>query len=173
MKIFLIGFPGSGKTTIGKRLAAPIGFDFLDTDHYIERQRGTTVAQIFAETDETAFRQMEHDALCDLLQRDYAVISTGGGLPCHHDNMDLMLAGGKVVYLKTSPGALAARLMRSKTERPLIKGKTEEELKQYIEEKLTEREPVYNRAHIIVQTENFSMEQLLQSLHLMKADRNM
>ena len=80
----------------------------------------------------------------------------------------MMLACGKVVYLKTSPQDLARRLLHSHTERPLIKGKTEKELQQYIIEKLAEREIFYNRAHITVQTENLMLEELLRSLNLMK-----
>jgi len=169
MKIFLIGFMGSGKTTIGRRLAQMTGFDFVDTDLFIETQQGMTVAEIFASQGESAFRELERNILIDLLKRDYSVVSTGGGMPCHGDNMELMLAGGKVVYLKTSPHALSRRLIRPHSVRPLIKGKTETELQQYIINKLDEREPVYNRAHIVVQTENFSMEKLLQSLNLAKS----
>jgi len=168
MKIFLIGFMGSGKTTIGKRLAERIGFDFVDTDHFIEMQQGLSVTEIFARHGEPAFREMERNVLSEMLNLDYAVVSTGGGMPCHGNNMDVMLSGGKVVYLKTSPQALARRLLRSHTERPLIKGKSETELQQYITTKLTEREPFYNRAHIIMETENISIEELLQSLKLMK-----
>jgi len=167
MKIFLIGFMGSGKTTIGRRLAQITGFDFVDTDRFIEMQQGMTITEIFARQGETAFREMERNILLDLQRREYAVVSTGGGLPCRGDNMDLMLAGGKVVYLKTSPQALTRRLIRSRTERPLIKGKTEEELLQYVMNQLSEREPAYNRAHLMVQTENYSMDKLLQSLNLM------
>ena len=168
MKIFLIGFMGSGKSTIGRRLTELLGFDYVDTDRFIEMQHDTTVSQIFEQQGEAAFRKIERDVLQELQQHNFAVISTGGGMPCYGDNMDIMLASGKVVYLKTSPQTLTRRLLRSRTERPLIKGKTEKELQQYIFEKLTERELFYNRAHIIVQTENFSMETLLQSLKLMK-----
>ncbi len=167
MKIFLVGFMGSGKTTIGRRLASTIGFDFVDTDRFIEMKNGITVTEIFARHGEAAFRKMEHDMLLELQQRDFVVISTGGGMPCHCGNMDLMINSGKVVYLSASPGSLARRLIRSHTERPLIKGKTEEELQQYIREKLEEREPFYSRAHITVQTEDFSAENLLRSLGLM------
>ena len=168
MKIFLVGFMGSGKTTIGKRLAEQIGFDFVDTDQIIEMRQGITVAEIFAQRGEHAFREMERNILLEMQELDYAVVSTGGGMPCYGDNMNIMLSGGKVTYLKTSPQTLARRLLHSHNERPLIKGKTENELHQYIAEKLAEREPFYSRAHIIVQTENFSMEKLLQSLNLMK-----
>ena len=168
MKIFLIGFMGSGKSTIGRRLAGVLGFDFVDTDRFIEMQYGATITKIFEQHGEDAFRQMERDVLQKMLQHEFAVISTGGGMPCQDDNMDMMLASGKVIYLKTFPQTLSRRLLNSHTNRPLIKGKTEKELQQYINEKLTEREPVYNRAHIVVQTEIFSMEELLQSLGLMK-----
>jgi len=168
MKIFLIGFMGSGKTTIGRRLAQHIGFEFVDTDRFIEMRQGMTVSEIFAQHGEPAFREMERNVLSDLKKNDYAVVSTGGGLPCYGDNLNVMLSCGKVVYLKTSPQDLARRLIRSHTERPLIKGKTENELQQYIAEKLAEREPFYHRANIVVQTENFTMEELLQSLNLMK-----
>ncbi|MDR1171918.1 MAG: shikimate kinase [Bacteroidales bacterium] len=166
MKIFLVGFMGSGKTTAGRQLAELLGFDFVDTDRFIEMQQGITVTEIFAQRGETAFRDMERNVLLDLQKHEYVVVSTGGGMPCHGDNMDMMLASGKVVYLKTSPQALSRRLLRSHTERPLVKGKTGEELQQYIVEKLAEREPFYSRAHVTVQTENFSVEKLLQTLNL-------
>jgi len=168
MKIFLIGFMGSGKTTIGRRLVERIGFDFVDTDCFIEMQQGLTVSEIFTRRGEAVFREMERNILSEIQKLEFAVISTGGGMPCYKDNIDVMLASGKVVYLKTSPQTLTRRLLRSHTERPLIKGKTEKELQQYIVEKLSEREPFYHRAHIVVQTENFSMDDLLRSIHLMK-----
>ena len=168
MKIFLVGFMGSGKTTIGKRIAELIGFEFVDTDRFIEMQQDMTVSEIFTQYGESAFREMERNVLLDLQKNDYAVVSTGGGMPCYGDNMDVMLSCGKVVYLKTSPQSLARRLFHSHTERPLIKGKTENELQEYITEKLAERESFYHRAHFAVQTENFSMEELLKSLNLMK-----
>jgi len=168
MKIFLIGFMGSGKTTIGRRLAQHIGFGFVDTDRFIEMQEGKTVTEIFSQQGEIAFREMEHSLLLEIQKLDFAVISTGGGLPCYSDNMDVMLSIGKVVYLKTLPQTLARRLLRSPTERPLIKDRTKNELRQYIVEKLAEREPYYHRAQIVVQTEKFSMDELLKLLNLMK-----
>ncbi|MDR1864657.1 MAG: shikimate kinase [Bacteroidales bacterium] len=168
MNIFLTGFMGSGKTTIGRRMAEIIGFDFVDTDSLIEKEEGNNISRIFSERGEEAFRNIEHRLLKSLLQRDYTVISTGGGMPCHHHHMDMMLANGKVVYLHTLPQTLAKRLMRSHTERPLIKGKTPEELQEYIAAKLAEREPFYLRANVVVQTEEFSMDLLLRSLKLMK-----
>ena len=168
MKIFLIGFMGSGKTTIGRRLAERISFDFVDTDHFIEMQQGMTVSELFARYGETEFRKMEQNVLTEIQKLDNVVLSTGGGMPCYGDNMDIMLSCGKVAYLKTSPQALTRRLLRLQNERPLIMGKTKKELQQYIVEKLNEREPFYSRAQIVVQTETFSMEELLKTLNLMK-----
>ncbi|MDR3093222.1 MAG: shikimate kinase [Bacteroidales bacterium] len=169
MKIFLTGFMGSGKTTVGKRMADVIGFDFVDTDLLIEQGQGMSVSAIFAALGEDAFRKMEHDVLQSLLQRDFLVVSTGGGMPCFFNNMDLMLAHGKVVYLQTSVVELARRLIYSHTERPLVNGKSLEELQKYIANKLAMRAPFYQRASITVSTEPFSMERLLQSLQLMKS----
>ena len=163
---------GSGKTTIGRRLAEQIGFDFVDTDRCIEMQQGLTISEIFARYGETAFREMERNVLQEIQKLGYAVVATGGGMPCYNDNMDVMCSMGKVVYLKTSPQALVRRLLRSNTERPLIKGKTENELQEYIVEKLAAREPFYQRAHITLPTVNFSMEELLKSLRLMKTEKN-
>ena len=141
---------GSGKTTIGRLLAKELCFDFIDTDSFIEVQQGMTIAEIFELHGEAAFRKMEHKLLLELQSYGSAVISTGGGMPCYNDNMDIMLSYGKVAYLKTSPQALAQRLIISQNERPLIKGKTETELLQYITEQLSKREPIYNRANIII-----------------------
>ena len=165
MKIFLVGFMGSGKTTIGRRLAERIAFDFVDTDRFIEMQQGMTVSEVFARYGETAFREMEHNILLEIQKLDHVVASTGGGMPCYGNNMEIMCSCGKVAYLKTSPQALTRRLLCSQNERPLIKGKTEEELQQYIAEKLNEREPFYSRAQIVVQTETFSMEDFLRSIN--------
>ena len=159
---------GSGKTIVGRRLAQQTGLSFADTDRFIEMQQGMTVSEIFARHGEAAFRKMEHDILLKIQTFDDVVVSTGGGMPCYSDNMEIMRSCGAVAYLKASPQELTRRLLRSHNERPLISGKTENELQQYIVEKLKEREPFYNRAHIIVETENFSMEELLQALNLTK-----
>jgi len=168
MKIFLIGFMCCGKTTLGRRLAERIGFEIVDTDRFIEMQQGLTVSEIFARCGEMAFRVMERNMLLEIQKLEYAVVSTGGGMPCYNDNLDLMRSMGTVVYLKASPQTLTRRLLRSHTERPLIKGKNVNELQQFIAEKLAEREPFYNRAHIALQTENFTMDALLKSLNMMK-----
>ena len=158
MKIFLIGFMGSGKTTIGSCLAEEFGYEFVDTDRIIEIQQGITIPEIFDNQGEAAFREMERNILIDIQNSNTnMVIATGGGMPCYNDNMDVMLACGKVVYLKTAPQALAQRLILSRNKRPLIKGKTEAELEQYIAELLSKREQIYERANITLQTESLQI----------------
>ena len=166
MKIFLIGFMGSGKTTVGRLLAVQLGIDFVDTDRFIEMHQGMTIAEIFAKHGEAVFREMERKMLLDLKKYGSAVVATGGGMPCYNDNMSIMLANGKVAYLKTSPQELAQRLSLSNNERPLIKGKTENEMLHYITKQLSEREPTYNRAHITVITDNFSIEEIVSSFEI-------
>ena len=157
MKIFLIGFMGSGKTTIGRHIAEKTGFFFVDTDRFIEMRHRMTVSEIFEQRGEAAFREMERDLLIKVSKFDSTVISTGGAMPCFGNNMDIMLESGKVIYLSASPEELSKRLLRSHKKRPLIRGKTEEEMRNFIEEQLEIREPFYNRANFILKSDNLSL----------------
>jgi shikimate kinase len=147
--IFLVGFMGSGKTTLGRKLASRLGYPFMDLDHILEAQAGMTIAEYFATHGEDAFRKLESEVLKQTEYPADAVISTGGGLPCFFDNMDWMNSHGKSVYIKLSPKTLATRLENEKTHRPLLREKHGEDLIAFIEEKLAEREPFYNRATIV------------------------
>lgn len=150
MRIYLIGFMGSGKSTFGKKLAAKLDWPFIDTDKAIEAHHGKTIAEIFSTEGESAFREMEQSYLHDTLTMDHVVISCGGGTPCFFDNMNWMLAHGQVIYLKVAEGHLYDRLRSRAGKRPLIANKTEEELRQYIHDTLTMREAFYLRAHQII-----------------------
>ena len=147
MRIYLIGYMGCGKSTLGRKLAKHGGLQFIDMDHYIEKRNYKTVPQIFAEDGEAEFRKKERKALEELSEFSKVVIATGGGAPCFFDNVDLMNRTGKTIYLNIDPKILADRLMKSKTERPLIKGKSEEELVAFIGENLTKRNEFYMQAH--------------------------
>jgi shikimate kinase len=149
-RIFLIGFMGSGKSTLGAQLARRMEFQFVDMDQLIEETAEMSIPEIFDEHGEDIFRKWEHDILLELCQRDMLVISTGGGVPCHSNNMDLMNSHGSTIYLRLSPEALLSRLLNSRTERPLIKGKSETELLEFIKSKLTTREEFYLRAKYVV-----------------------
>ncbi len=110
MPLFLIGYMGSGKSTLGRGIAAALGWSFIDTDKEIERREGLSVSEIFATLGEKAFRKMEHDLIASISPDEQAVVSTGGGAPCHFDNMERMNATGVTVYLKIPAGALVQRL---------------------------------------------------------------
>ena len=137
---------GAGKTTIGKALSKELGATFYDLDWYIESRMRKTVAQIFAERGEEGFRKMEYNMLHEVAEFEDVIISCGGGTPCFFDNMDYLNQQGKTVYLKADPEVLYNHLLMGKVERPLIKGKSPEELIAYIREQLKKREEYYTKA---------------------------
>ena len=148
-RIILIGYMGAGKTTIGRALAKELDVPFYDLDWYIESRRHKTVAQIFAEEGEEAFRRIEHNMLHEVAEFEDVVISCGGGTPCFFDNMEYMNAQGQVVYLKAEPQVLIDHLRMGRTERPLLKGKSPVELEEFIKEQVRARESYYNQARYI------------------------
>ncbi|MBL7818667.1 MAG: AAA family ATPase [Saprospiraceae bacterium] len=154
MKIFLVGFMGCGKSYVGKRLSAKLGFQFIDADNVIENTEGMTIAQIFTQFGEAHFRQIEADTLRRFAKWDDVVISTGGGAACFHDNMDWMNAHGLTVYLKASPQLLMSRLKSEADHRPILGGRTDADLLQFIADKLNERSVFYEQARLIVEQES-------------------
>lgn len=146
-RIILIGYMGAGKTTLGKALAQELNLQFYDLDWYIEERYHKTIAQIFAERGEDGFREIERNMLHETAEFENIILSCGGGTPCFFDNMAYMNRQAKTVYLKATPEILTQHLRMSKTERPLLKGKNDEELIQYISTSLETRIPYYSRAH--------------------------
>lgn len=144
--IIIIGYMGAGKTTVGKALAKDLGIMFYDLDWYIETRMHKTVKQIFDESGEDAFRQIEHNMLHEVAEFENIVLSCGGGTPCFFDNMDYMNQLGETVYLKASPETLYAHLKMGKGVRPLLLNKTPEEVQVFIREQLQKREPFYEKA---------------------------
>jgi len=166
MKIFLIGYMYSGKTTVGKQLAKKLNYDFLDTDVLFETQYQIKVSEFFAQHGETAFRTAERQILSEL--RNYpnnVIISTGGGFPCFNNNMELMREMGIVIYLEASIGAIYNRFEKSNVPRPLLVGLSKEDAIRKIETHLAEREPFYKRANITFSAENVNLDALLQILN--------
>ena len=145
-RIVLVGYMGSGKTTVGKALSKETGMMFYDLDWYIENRMHTTVSKLFTERGEEAFRKIEYNMLHEDAEFEDVIISCGGGTPCFFDNMDYLNQQGDVVYLKASPETLYKHLLMAKVERPLLKGKSPEELIAYITEHLKERAPFYEKA---------------------------
>lgn len=145
-RIILIGYMGAGKTTVGRALAKELGLDFYDLDWYIENRRRKKIPQIFSEEGEESFRRIEYNMLHEVAEFENIVLSCGGGTPCFFDNIDYMNRQAQVVYLRCSPEVLYGHLLMGKTERPLLKGKTPEELITFINEQLLVREPFYTKA---------------------------
>ncbi|MDD4143757.1 MAG: shikimate kinase [Prolixibacteraceae bacterium] len=164
MRIYLIGFMGCGKSTLGKKLARSAGLQFIDMDDYIEERNCKTVPQIFAEDGETEFRIKERKALEELSRFSDVVIATGGGAPCFFDNIDLMNRTGKTIYLDTDPEILASRLMKSKIDRPLIKGKSRQELIDYINNTLAERNKFYRKAEFRISRPDTGMDEIMDMI---------
>lgn len=159
--IYLIGFMGSGKSTAGRELARLLGWSFTDLDTEVEKREGKTIREIFDQEGEDYFRNLETKVLRDLNTHTNSVISTGGGTPCHSDNMDFMLENGLTIYLKMTPSELRERLAHTTGERPLIKDMDQVQLLSFIEEKLAVRGKWYERSEITLAGNNLEIRSVL------------
>jgi len=162
MTIFLVGFMGCGKSTLGKKLAINLNYDFIDLDNYIEEQEGRTIKEIFADDGEDYLRKLERVYLHRVIDTENVVISSGGGTPCFFDNMDQMNEYGLTVYINMHPKAHNPRLKLSELYRPLIDGMEGEVLLDYVYKTLREREGFYHKAHKVVAGYNLSVKKLQQ-----------
>lgn len=136
----------SGKTTFGRALAERLGWNFIDLDEEIERREGKTIRQIMAEEGEEGFRLHESIALKGTAGSRRTIVACGGGTPCYRDNMEFMTLHGMTLWLIASPGRLAERILEAGDSRPLVAGKTKEELPDFICSHLRERQPRYCKA---------------------------
>ena len=148
----------SGKTTFGKALAGSLNRKFIDLDAYIEKRAGLSVTQIFKEYGQDGFRIMEKEALHTLDSKDNLVVACGGGTPCFFDNMEYMNHSGVTVFLQVSVSVLLNRLVAENSLRPLVAGKSAEELAAYIGNQLEERLPFYQTASILWDGESLEKE---------------
>ncbi|MDR2139685.1 MAG: shikimate kinase [Tannerella sp.] len=149
-RIFLIGYMGAGKTTLGKALSRQMNLSFIDTDHFIEEHYHQTIRRIFEEKGEDGFREIERKTLREVSEFEDAVISTGGGTPCFHGNMAFMNMAGTTVYLKLSVDEIVKRTEPCRDTRPVLKNRSGEELRQYIAASLSERSRYYEQADIVL-----------------------
>jgi shikimate kinase len=164
MKIFLIGFMGSGKTVIGKLLSERLGYDFIDTDQIIEEKFGEVIPSIFRMYGEEAFRQAENDVIHQIIKKPgKLVISSGGGMPCREENLKLINFFGISIYLKRNIDDLAEILKHETYNRPLLAEASD--LKTTIANMLCEREPCYNLAkHVVEISQRESSENIVRRI---------
>ena len=168
-RIFLIGYMGAGKTTLGKAFARAMGLAFVDLDWYIEERYHKTVRQIFEERGEDGFRELEKRMLHEAGEFENVVISVGGGTPCFFDNMEYMNSVGETVFLDVDVKVLFRRLKVAKQQRPLLANKTDEELMAFIVEALQKRLPFYSRAKYVFNGERLEdRRQIQQSVERLK-----
>lgn len=162
VKVILVGYMGSGKTTVGKALAEKVGVPFTDLDAYIEKAENKTISALFETEGHIRFRKKEHQHLHTLLEdRDSVVLATGGGAPCYSGNMKTILeASPNVFYLKLSIPALVQRLLPEKDKRPLIAHLKEEEMPEFLGKHLFERNNFYQQAHHIVTCDRKSVAEV-------------
>lgn len=172
MRIYLIGYMGSGKSSVGKKLAHRMNYAFLDLDEYLENDQKKSVSELFAEKGEAAFRMLERMALHHTFSLENCIISTGGGTPVYFDNIDLMKKHGLCIYLKASIDVVLNRLQHHLDTRPLLAKLSKEELAEFIQNQLIERSPFYEKATIHIDAKNLTPAQLHQQINLWKEASN-
>ena len=162
-RIFLIGYMGAGKTTLGKAFSRELGLTFIDLDWYIEERFHKTVQQLFSERGEQGFRELEQKMLHEVAEFEDVVISAGGGTPCFFDNMDYMNACGDTVFLQVEPEVLFRRLKVAKQQRQLLANKSDEELMNFICEALQKRHPFYSQAKLLFRADELEDKSQIQT----------
>lgn len=163
-RIFLIGMPSSGKSTLGRHLAEELDYQFIDLDQYIETEAGKSIPRIFEDEGESRFRQRETNALQTLAKEKKLVLSTGGGTPCFHNNIDLMNQAGITVFIDVSVKTLTSRLLAEKENiatRPLMQGQS---IQEYLQQTLQKRKPFYEKARIKLQNDNLTADDIMKQI---------
>ncbi len=160
MRIYLTGYMYSGKTTVGHKLAVQMGYRWLDLDQFFELQFHPSIPIFFKRYGEEAFRKLEQKLLHTTADEDNIIISTGGGTPCHFDNMQWMNLHGTTVYFDVSVETLLRRAAQSRKPRPVLTGMSEEERSQFIRQQLDQRLPYYKKAKIIFPADKSDLDEL-------------
>jgi len=165
MKIFLIGFMGSGKSYWGRQLSEKLHIPFFDLDEQVESHEGKAINEIFAEKGEEYFRLQEMDTLHIISEsHDSFVMATGGGTPCYFNNIEYMKKEGTTIWINTPVELLFERLLKEKNKRPLIKELDDAQLKGFIIKKFSDRKIYYEQAELVVDEAEKNMEKILDKL---------
>jgi shikimate kinase len=162
--IILLGFMGSGKSTLGRQLAHHLKVEFIDLDRQVEIKAGLSIPEIFTHLGEKKFREIESQVLREVIEKESGIIAIGGGAPCNEINIRVIKQKAVSVYLKISVPELTRRLVSSPTPRPLLEGKTPEETTKFIAELLNQRESYYNQADLILESDTITPALLLTAL---------
>lgn len=165
MRIFLLGFMGSGKSYWGKAIAEAYELPFFDLDVQIEEKEGRSIAQIFTQGGENSFRNCEAECLRSLIDNEEnMILSTGGGTPCFYDNMSWMNAHGITIFLQAPPAYIVKNVSAEKNHRPLISDLTDIELLLFADRKMKERLPFYSQAHFTLNAETADIQSFREVL---------
>jgi shikimate kinase len=164
MRIFIIGFMGSGKSTWGRLIAEKLGMTFYDLDEMIEKRVNLKINNIFEKKGESYFRKIEAVALRELYEQDNFVLACGGGTPCYYDNMSFMNSKGVSVWMNTPKQIMATRLLEEAENRPLIRNLSPTKLQEFIDDKLEERLQYYNQAQIVINPTETTPDELILQL---------
>ncbi|MDW5290950.1 shikimate kinase [Formosa sp. PL04] len=168
MNLILIGYMGSGKSTLGRKLAKILNYPFIDLDHYIEEKEKLSISELFKTRGEIYFRKKEHEYLKDILEeQDDIVLALGGGTPCYANNMELINtnAASTSIYFKAGIKELVGRLKHERAKRPLLnRFNTDDELAEFIGKHLFERSFYYNQADIVVNVDNTTQLDILEEV---------
>lgn len=164
-KVYIVGYMGAGKTTAARRLAQRLGWGVADTDALFEEKYKISVNDFFNKYDEPLYRKLESEVLKSTESLENVVVSTGGGTACYFDNMEWMNQHGLTVFLRISPQAAVDRVIHSRHKRPLVEGKTEEELTEFVQRHYTSRLPYYEQAQITVKAEDLDLENLIEMIN--------
>lgn len=165
MKIFLIGFMGSGKTYWGRKLGQKLGIPFFDLDEQVAAHEGKSISEIFATEGEEYFRLLEKDKLHIITEsHDTFVMATGGGTPCYFNNIEYMNRAGTTLWLNTPRDLLFRRLLKEREQRPLLKNLKEDQLKSFIVKKFADRKIYYEQADIVIDEDPVELEKLVEKI---------
>jgi len=160
MRIFLVGYMGCGKSSLGRELSNRLGISFIDLDLFIETRYQKTIPEIFKEFGEMGFREKERICLKEVSYFENVVIAVGGGAPCFYNNMENMKEKGICVFLDVGEEEIVSRLKKSKQERPLIEGKSSDEIMSFVKEMMKQRRPYYEKAQYKLRGNDIKLEEL-------------
>ncbi len=166
MKIVLLGYMASGKTSIGKRLSNGLSMSFLDLDDYIIEKEGMSIAKIFEEKGEVYFRLIENKYLKEILAKDEDfILALGGGTPCYANNMDAInKTDATSIYLNGSTATMIERLIRKKAKRPLVASLSDDKIPEFVAKHLFERRPFYEQAKLSIKIDGKKKKEVAEEL---------